>query len=163
MANKTRTATMTAGQALSRARKSAAIDQAELGRRTGTVARTVSRWENDRGAIPADRQRAILRALSDAAPQQRAALARLFGAEPEQAAMTLAPHAGAAPPVARGGADALRDAVFAWAEFLDVSPRKVKIVLLEAFALIEERKLSREEVLAALAPPAGQGPRWRRA
>jgi transcriptional regulator with XRE-family HTH domain len=141
------------GRPLSHARRSLRLDQRQLGARLGLGARTISRWENGLRVPPHGLRPALLEALRGAPPELLAALARgLRLPAPAAPAPPSPPISPSASPVDLAAArTALDDILYLGADELDVSPRRLRAVVVDLLRGMVQLSLPAEVARAALA------------
>jgi transcriptional regulator with XRE-family HTH domain len=127
--------------AMRAARTAARMTQTELAGAVGVSRRQIERWENERSAV---------------LPKWAAGLLRALQAAPEADIATLRTALGVAQKPAREATErAVRDAVYAAADQLDVGPKRLRAALATLFTACDGLGLSAKEVAAMLAalPP----------
>lgn len=167
----------TTGDCIYHARKALRLGQAELARRARVSARTVSRWENNDHLPPASRRAHLLATLGGAPAHLVDALANALGVAPPAtgaaegafspvAQRDLTAAAGgpagfaSASPLAHSDATALRAALdrvlYAGADDLDVSPRRLRAVVVDVLGELDRLAVTPKqarEALAQVEPP----------
>jgi transcriptional regulator with XRE-family HTH domain len=131
--------------AIVRARRTAGLTQEELGRRVGLKGRAVNRWERDTSAPTKRNRAALVTAFTALSPEIGAWFAQAIAGATEGPKPAPAPAA-TATPAAASASDALERAVFAFADELDLPPRRARGALKRLVARLSAANLSVDAV-----------------
>ncbi len=151
---------LTVGGLIVEARQALGLNQGQLAQRLEVTQRTLSRWEHD-VAPPSHRSRvAIVAAVASAPEPMLTALAAALGVTaPPSSRVTVAAVLTPDPAARRA---ALDDALYANADELDVSPRRLRAALADLLREAEVLGLTLAEARAALRSKERGGPRAKR-
>jgi transcriptional regulator with XRE-family HTH domain len=146
--------TLSLGKAIFEARRTTRLTQAELASRLGLRVQTVSRWESGR-VVPTRRNcSALVRAISEVDAEAGAELARVVNG-PSVAELPERPRPSEISRLDAG--DAVERAIFAMADELDLSPRRVRAGVLQLLRRLAAAGISLEMARRALEARSAEG------